>query len=326
MHIVFVSAMTTKERAFAFLPQLQAHHVCFLPLSASADAITADKEAEVLVVDAMAAVNQAMLAGLPRLRLIQSEGVGYQGVDLAAARARHVRVCNNKGINDTAVAEHTLLLILACLKGLPAGSRAVYAGRQLAAKQAAFGRVRELSQCTAGLVGFGDIARETARLLGAFGCRVFYANRTRYPHLEAQYGATYCSLDELLAKCDFVSLHVAVNEETRNLANAAFFSKMRSDAYFINTARGELVDNAALAAALRQGCIAGAGLDVLAPEPVPAAHVLLAADLQDKLVLTPHVAGITSLTVQKLYQSIWQNIEALQNRQPLKNEVLDYDA
>ena len=128
-------------------------------------------------------------------------------------------------------------------------------------------------------------------------------------------------MDTLLDVSDFVSLHLAVTDETKNIVNDEFLAKMKNDAYLINTARGDLVDNNALLNALLNGTIAGAGLDVIAPEPVTSDNILLDNRIRDKLVLTPHIAGITRLTVKKIYQSIWHNIECIINNQPLKNTV-----
>lgn len=181
--------------------------------------------------------------------------------------------------------------------------------------------IRELSQCVVGLVGFGDIARATARLCNALGARVIYANRTRYKEIEEEYNVSYCTIDELLEHSDIVSLHLAVTADTKNIANDDFFKKMKSTSYLINTSRGELVDNDALINALLTGEIYGAGLDVMYPEPVQRDNPLLDERIKDKLVLTPHIAGITNLTVKKIYQGIWENSQRAYNKQPLKNRV-----
>jgi phosphoglycerate dehydrogenase-like enzyme len=206
-----------------------------------------------------------------------------------------------------------LFLILSCLKNITTGQKAVYDGRQMEVKKASFGVVRELSECTVGLVGFGDIARATAKLLNAFGARVIYSNRTRYENLEGEFGVEYVTLDELLKQSDFVSLHLAVCDDTREIVDKNFISKMKSSAYLINTSRGDLVDNEALLGALLNDSIAGAGLDVISPEPVEKDNILLDDRIADKLVLTPHIAGITSLTVKKLYRNGYENIVRMEN-------------
>jgi phosphoglycerate dehydrogenase-like enzyme len=321
-NVTFISNVTTPEKAYSYVPEFKNFNVKFFTMSDSADKIISDApDTEYIVLDAMAKCGDDIISGLKNLKLIQSEGVGYQGVDLDSARKNNVIVCNNKGINDTAVAEHTLFLILGCLKNITTGQKSVYDGRQMEVKKASFGVVRELSECTVGLVGFGDIARATAKLLKSFGARVIYSNRTRYENLEGELCVEYVTLDELLEQSDFVSLHLAVCDDTREIVNSDFLSKMSNSAYLINTSRGDLVDNEALLGALLNGNIAGAGLDVISPEPVEKDNILLDKRIADKLVLTPHIAGITSLTVKKLYRNSYDNIVRMENSQEPLNIV-----
>lgn len=321
MNITFYSNVTTKDETLKYIPRLKEHNVRFIKLSDRETLLSQAENTEILIADAMARVDKEIISSMPNVRLIHSEGVGYQGIDAAYAREKGIPVCNNKGVNDSAVAEDTLLLMLACLKQMITGHKSVYDGRQIDVKTASFGVVRELSQCTVGLVGFGDIARATAKFCNALGARVIYTNRTRYEKLEKEYRVTYCTLDELLKQSDFVSLHIAVTEDTKGMVNSDFLSKMKEDAYLINTARGDLVDNEALLHALVHNEIAGAGLDVISPEPVERDNILLDDRIKDKLILTPHIAGITNLTVQKIYQNIWENITRYMNGKPLKNKV-----
>lgn len=320
--ITFISSVTTHERAYSNIPELKDFDVKFFTiLDDNKTIIENASDTDFIIVDAMGRVDKEVIEAMPNLKLIQSEGVGYQGVDMASAKENNVIVCNNKGINDTAVAEVAVFLILGCLKNYTYGSRSVYLGKQIDTKIASFGVIRELAECTVGLVGFGDIARQTARLLKVFGARVVYSNRTRYKELEQELGVEYMPLDELLSISDFVSLHLAVTDDTRNIVNKDFLEKMRNDAYIINTSRGDLVDNEALLYALKNNVIAGAGLDVIAPEPVMADNILLDKEIEDKLVLTPHIAGITSLTVKKLYRNCYDNIMAVINGKTPKNIV-----
>lgn len=322
MNITFVSNVTTKEKAFGYLPQLENHNVKFFTMSDSDEKIALGaKDTQILIVDAMASISDALITSLPKLELIQSEGVGYQGVDIKAAKEHDVIVCNNKGINDTAVAEVAVFLILGCLKSINTGQQAVYDGRQMEVKKASFGVVRELSECTVGLVGLGDIAKATAKLLKAFGARVVYSNRTRYEDFEKKFDIEYMELDDLLKISDFVSLHLAVCDDTRNIVDEEFLSKMKKGAYLINTSRGDLVDNHALLHALLTDKIAGAGLDVIYPEPVEKDNILLDNRIKDKLLLTPHIAGITSLTVKKIYENAYENILRLIKGEQLLNIV-----
>ncbi|MCM1286567.1 MAG: hypothetical protein NC213_10355 [Acetobacter sp.] len=321
MNITFFSNVTTAEECLKNIPQLKEHNCNFVRLDDRQVLISQYSDTEILMVDAMGKVDSELIDSLPELKLIHSEGVGYQGVDVQYASKKGIAVCNNKGVNDTAVAEDALLLMLACLKSMITGHQSVYDGRQIDVKKESFGVIRELSECTVGLIGFGDIARKTAEFCNALGARVIYSNRTRYKELEQKYNVTYVSRDELLAESDFVSLHTAVTPDTIEMADEEFFAKMKNDAYLINTSRGDLVNNNALLNALLNNEIAGAGLDVISPEPVTSDNILLDERIKNKLILTPHIAGITHLTVKKIYQNIWENILHLINGEELKNRI-----
>lgn len=321
MNITFYSNVTTEEALFKNIPDLKAHNVKVIKLSDREHLLNDAENTELLFLDAMGKADRELIDRMPQLKLIHSEGVGYQGVDVEYATEKGIIVCNNKGVNDTAVAEDTLLLMLSCLKQIITGHQSVYDGRQIDVKKAYFGVIRELSQCTVGLIGFGDIAKATAKFCNALGARVIYTNRTRYQELEEEYDVAYCSMDELLKQSDFVSLHVAVTDDTREMVDSEFLSKMREDAFLINTSRGDLVNNEALLNALLNNEIAGAGLDVISPEPVERDNILLDERVRDKLILTPHIAGITNLTVKKIYKNIWNNITNYINGKPLRNRV-----
>lgn len=183
MNITFFSNVTTPQETYKYIPQLKEHNVKFIKLNDKNKLISNALDTQILLVDAMGTVDKNIIDALPNLKLIHSEGVGYQGVDVDYASKRGITVCNNKGVNDTAVAEDALLLMLACLKQIITGHQSVYDGRQIEVKKASFGVIKELSQCTVGLVGFGDIARKTAQLCNALGARVIYTNRTRYKQL-----------------------------------------------------------------------------------------------------------------------------------------------
>lgn len=321
MNITFYSNVTTEEALLKNIPDLKAHNVKVIKLSDREHLLNDAENTELLFLDAMGKADRELIDRMPQLKLIHSEGVGYQGVDVEYATEKGIIVCNNKGVNDTAVAEDALLLMLSCLKQIITGHQSVYDGKQIEVKKASFGVIRELSQCTVGLIGFGDIARATAKFCNALGARVIYTNRTRYQELEEEYDVAYCSMDELLKQSDFVSLHVAVTDDTREMVDSEFLSKMRDDAFLINTSRGDLVNNEALLNALLNNEIAGAGLDVISPEPVERDNILLDERVRDKLILTPHIAGITNLTVKRIYKNIWENITNYINGKPLRNRV-----
>ncbi|MBQ9041622.1 MAG: hypothetical protein IJ111_02275 [Eggerthellaceae bacterium] len=279
------------------------------------DIIAQVGDADFIAADAVSPVSARVMDAFPSLKLIHSEGVAYNAIDVAAARERGVVVCNNAGVNAGAVAEQAVLLMLGCLRHVVEGDVAVRSGQQIQMKERLMvAGIRELGDCSVGLVGLGAIARETAKRLHAFGCDVAYWNhRRRTPEQEEELGVRYLPLDELARTCDIVSIHVPVTPETENLVDAAFLASMKSDAILINTARGEIVDQAALAEALEAGAIGAAGLDTLSPEPVPADHplALLEGDAANRLVLSPHIGGVTEGMFRRAWTTIWNNIAAV---------------
>lgn len=298
------------------MPFIGRQTLAFLDKDSTEEEIAAaSPEAEGLFVDAITPVTASLMDRLPKLRLIHSEGVAYDRIDLDAARQRNIYVCNNKGCNAGAVAEQAILLMLMLLRRALPGDRAVRQGRQMEMKEQCMTEgLTELSACKVGLVGFGDIARATAERLAPFGCELYYYTRhRRTPEEERKYGVTYLPLEELAAACDIVSLHCAVTDETRNMVDDALLRRMKPTAYLVNTARGDLVDNAALVRALTEGRIAGAGLDTLAPEPVPDGHPLtvLPQEIQDRVALAPHLGGITEASFRRAHAHMWRNAERL---------------
>ena len=282
-------------------------------------------DVDFIVADAISPVSARLMDAFPSLKLVHSEGVAYNAIDVAAARERGIVVCNNAGVNAGAVAEQAVLLMLACLRHLREGDAAVRAGRQIQMKERLMVEgIRELGDCSVGLVGLGAIARQTAVRLRAFGCDVAYWNhRRRTPETEVQLGVRYLPLDELARTCDIVSLHVPVTPETENLVDAAFLASMKPDAVLVNTARGEIVDQVALADALERGAIGAAGLDTLSPEPVQPDHPLarLEGPAADRLVLSPHVGGITVGMFRRAWTTIWENIARVAAGEPPVNVV-----
>ena len=314
MKILILGDQARYEKYMPALPFIRQQELVFLDKSSSLSTVlAAAPDAEILFVDAITAVPAEWIHGLSRLKMIHSEGVAYDKIDLDAARERGIYVCNNKGCNAGAVAEQAIMLMLMLLRrGIP-GDRAVREGRQMEVKERYMeSGIRELSACRVGLVGFGDIARATAARLNAFGCEVYYYTKHRRDRdVEERCGVTYLTLEELAATCDIVSLHCSVNDETRGMVNGAFLARMRPTAFLINTARGELVDDKALRRALVEGRLAGAGLDTLAPEPVAADHPLvkLPAPICDRVVLSPHLGGITEAAFRRGHLHMWRNAE-----------------
>jgi glyoxylate reductase len=227
-------------------------------------------------------VDGALLDALPSVRHVASYGVGVNHVDLAACRARGVLVTNTPGVLTDATADHALALLLAAARRVAEGDRVVRAGEW---REVTPGYMlgTEVTGKTLGIVGFGRIGQAVARRALGFSMKVLYAS----PRAVAFEGATRVLLDELLARSDFVSLHTPLTPETESLLSRERIARMRRGAVLVNTARGAVVDDAALAEALGSGHLAAAGLDVFRDEPrVPAAYLALA-----NVVLTPHLGS-----------------------------------
>ena len=245
-------------------------------------------DARALLVRNRTQVRPALLGAAPRLRVVGRLGVGLDNIDLDACRARGIAVFPATGANDLAVAEYTITAVLMLLRGAWFASGAVLAGQW--PRMESIGR--EAAGKTLGLVGLGAIARETAQRARALGMQVCAFD----PHLATDSSAwtlaRRVTLDELLAGSDAVSLHVPLTPETRRMLDAARIATMKRGAILVNAARGGLLDEAALAAALRSGQLGGAALDVFETEPLDSAAGRL-FDGVPNLILTPHIAGVT---------------------------------
>jgi len=253
------------------------------------------------------------LARCPRLKAIGKHGTGIDNIPLAAATAAGIAVVNTPGANALAVAEGAVTLMLALVKRLRAGHDLVASGRF--AERGPW-RGGDISGRTLGLVGGGRIARELARICGrGFDMKVLLYVRGDGAARAAEIGATYCPrLDDLLAASDVVSVHVPLSAETRGMIGGPELARLKPWAILVNTARGGIVDEAALVAALRAGKIAGAGIDVFAEEPPPTDHPLFKLP---NVVLSPHVAGITEDSTRRLaLDSVRGVLDVLAGRKP----------
>lgn len=247
------------------------------------------------------------MAALPELRCIGVLATGYNVVDTVAAKERGVVVTNVPAYSTPSVAQHVFALLLELTRGVGRHADLVRAGRWSASPDFAFWATPqvELAGLTIGIVGFGAIGQAVARIALAFGMRVLVHTRTPNPASWPE--VDFVGLDALLARADVVSLHCPLTEETRGMINAPRLAAMKSTAYLLNTGRGPLVDEAALAAALKAGQIAGAGLDVLSVEPPPADNPLLTAP---NCIITPHLAWATRAARQRLLDVAIDNVRA----------------
>jgi (S)-sulfolactate dehydrogenase len=246
-------------------------------------------DADALIVRNRTQVDAALLSAAAKLRVVGRLGVGLDNLDLPACAARGIEVIPATGANAQAVAEYVIAASLMLLRGSYWATADVAAGRW---PRAALSDGRELAGTTLGLIGFGGIGRLTGRLARGLGMHAI-ASDPQVPASSPVWGheATLpCSLEALLARADVVSLHVPLAAATRNLMDAQRIATMRSHAILINTSRGGIVDEAALATALREGRLGGAALDVFEREPLPAGSPLAGCP---NLLLTPHIAGVT---------------------------------
>ena len=260
-------------------------------------------------------VTAEVIAAAPRLRLVQKIGVGVNTIDLDAARRRGIAVCNMPGTNTQAVVEMTLLLMLGALRRVSQLDAATRAGRGWGLPPALQDHYGEVSGRTIGLVGYGAVPRRLAPVLQAMGARILFASRTPKPDAVGERRP----LDALLAESDVVSLHVPLTPDTERMIDAHAVARMKPGVVIVNTARGALIDEAALVEGLRTGQIAAAGLDVFEVEPVPAGNPLLALD---NVVGTPHVAWLTGETLERSLAVAVENCRRLAAGETLRHRVV----
>ena len=251
-------------------------------------------DAEVLVTQ-LAPLSAEMLDRMPSLKLVAVSRGGPVNIDMAAARARGVRVVNTPGRNASAVAEFAIGAILAQTRLIRAGHEALRAGEWRGDLYRADRTGRELSEMTVGVIGYGQIGTRVVRLLKAFGCRILVADPyVQLSPADRDDGVRHVQLEDLLAQSDVITLHARVTPETTGFIGRAQFAAMRPGTIFVNTARGPMVDYDALYEALASGHLGGAMLETFAIEPVPPDWPLLKLP---NVTLTPHIAGASVKTV-----------------------------
>ena len=288
-----------------------AHQWSEYPATAAADAMPRLRDARATIaITNKVPLRAADLAQLPDLKLIAVAATGTDIVDLAAARERGIVVCNIRNYAVHTLPEHTFALILALRRQLVAYRADIEAGLwQKSDRFCLFGHpIADLAGSRLGLMGYGALGRSVARIARAFGMEVVVFNRSPLPDAAGD-GVREAGFDEVLETSDVISLHLPLNDKTRNLISAKELIRMKRSALLINTARGGLVDEMALADALRAGVIAGAGFDVLVKEPPPPDNVLLNLRLPN-FILTPHSAWASSQAMQVLVDQLIANIEA----------------
>jgi phosphoglycerate dehydrogenase-like enzyme len=239
----------------------------------------------------------------PDLKAILRFGTGSDAIDIGAATDAGVAVVTTPGVNAEAVADLALTLMLACIRGLPGLDAAVRSGKWRTA-----GPTRDLAGATVGVVGLGAVGQAVTRRLRGFGCRVLALEPNPDAEFAAQQQIELTDLDTMLPQIDVLTLHAPLTPGTRRLIGAQQFELLPGHAIVVNTARGELIDQAALVAALHDGQIAGAGLDVFEREPPPPGDPILSAP---NTILSGHVASFTDLGVGRMGQAVLDNLHEL---------------
>jgi lactate dehydrogenase-like 2-hydroxyacid dehydrogenase len=268
--------------------------------------------ANALVMPVSERVDSTLLQRAPRLRIVANAGVGYDNVDLAACQQRGIVVTNTPGVLTAATADLAMALMLATVRGLPRAEASLRAGefRGWGFWDYVHG---DVTNATIGILGMGRIGQAFARRAVAFDARIQYHNRTRLPEeLELEIGARWVDWAELLETSDILSLHAAFSPALRHVLDAAALRQMKHGSFIVNTARGALIDEGALVEALRNGPLAGAGLDVYEREPAIHPGLL---DLPN-VVLLPHIGSATPATRTAMALLACRNVAAVLTGQP----------
>jgi glycerate dehydrogenase len=305
MNIVFLDAFTANPgdlswSAFESLGTCTVHD-----RTPAAETIERARDAEIVITN-KAPLSRDTIAALPKLRYIGITATGYNIVDTAAARERGIVVTNVPGYSTASVAQAVFALLLELTNRTGHHANTVAQGVWAECPDFCYWHypIVELHGLTLGLVGLGDIGTAVARIAHALGMKVLATRRTwAVPPPE---GVEPATMEDIFTKSDVVSLHCPLTDDTRHLINASNLARMKSTAYLINTARGPLVDEAALAEALNTGRIAGAGLDVLSVEPPSSGHVLFAAK---NCLITPHIAWASKASRARLIDITARNVQ-----------------
>lgn len=287
-----------------------------------ADAAVSDPQladAAGLIVRTYTTVDAALLDAAPQLRVVGRAGVGLDNVDVPACRARNIEVVYTPEANTQAVVEYTLAILLAAMRPLhPINAPlSMDAWRAIRKKNVA---PRQLSEMTAGILGLGRIGQRVAAALSAIGCRVLYNDLREIPHAQ-RHGAAPVTAEALFAQADVLSIHIDGRPENQGFINTALLSRLRDDVVVVNTARGQVVDNAAFATFLRDHPGARAYLDVHEPEPFPEDYPVLALD---NATLYPHLASRTAAAMMNMswvVRDVWAVLSGERPRYPAPDQA-----
>lgn len=280
------------------------HEWISYPLTAPAETAVRIRNAHAVITN-KTPIRREDIAAAAHLELIAIAATGADIIDIAACRAAGVAVCNVRNYASRSVGEHVMALILCLARGISDHHRRVISGEW--ANSPVFspdmGKILNIQGMQIGIIGAGALGRETARLAESFGMRAVFLRRS-----DADDSLPRLPLSALLATSDIVSLHCPLTDDTRGIINRHTLAMMKPGAFLINTARGALVDSAALVDSLRRGALGGAGIDVLPVEPPPDDEPLLNCDLPN-LLITPHVAWASVQSLESFHARLLDNIE-----------------
>jgi glycerate dehydrogenase len=310
-NIVILDGYTVNPGDLSWDPFRELGEVTVYPRTVAADTWERSRDAEIIITSKVV-LDRDMIARLPRLRYIGVIATGYNVVDLEAARERNIPVTNVPDYCSESVAQLVMAHLLELARRVGAHDRSVRAGDWSRAEDFCYWihPQMELTGKTLGLIGYGHIGSQVARLARAFGMRIIAFDI--YPKDDE--GVEFLPLDRVFADSDFVSLHCPLTDDNRGMINTANLRKMKRSAFLINTSRGPLVNDLDLAAALAEGTIAGAGLDVLTKEPPPPDNPLLGAP---NCTITPHVAWASEEARLRLIRLTAENVEHFLNGSPI---------
>jgi glyoxylate reductase len=258
--------------------------------------------------------SKVMDAAGPSLKVVSSYSTGFEHIDIMEATARDIYVTYTADILTEATADLTFALILACARGIVNADRYVRENRWKEGWSPDLMLGYNVHGATLGIIGLGRIGAAVARRARGFNMKILYYNRSRNQQLESELGAKYAELDDLLAQSDFVSIHASLNSASRHLIDRNKISLMKKTAFLVNTARGQIVNEADLARALKSNQIAGAALDVFESEPLPRTSALLK---MKNVVLLPHIGSATYQTRSKMAEVAARNLlDVLAEKEP----------
>ena len=257
-------------------------------------------------------IDESIISRLPNLKLIQTAGAGYNAVDTDAAAKAGVAVCNTPGKNATSVAEFVFGSIMVLQRRLIEADSEIKANKfNEIRKKLMAGKLYEIGGSKLGLLGMGKIGKAVARLGKAFGSDLYYYNIRRKTDIEEELELEFCEFEHLIMACDIISLHMPLTEETNGMVDSDFLSKVKPGAIIVNTTRGGMVVEDAIAQALAEGKIAGYIADVFENEASDGDSPLfhLPNELKDRMVLYPHLAGVTTPSFARILQTCLDNCE-----------------